>query len=87
MIKSKNLGNIAVCVFILYIFIELTFGDLGYGKKLFIASGFLLMVLVALSFEFFLLKIKNQKKRNILYLSGTILVGYVVFFVLKLSGW
>jgi len=87
MIKSKNLGNIAVCVFILYIFIELTFTDLAYGKRLFIASGFLLMVLVALGFELFSNKIKNQKKRYILYLGGTILVGYVVFFVLKLSGW
>ena len=84
MIKSKNLGNIAVFVFVCYTFIVLTFSDLEYGKKLFIASGFLLMVLVALGFELFSKKRNNQKKRYILLLSSAVLLSYLIFFVSKL---
>jgi len=84
MIESRHLGYITLSVFIFYIFIILTFSDLGYGKKLFIVSGFLIMVLVALGFELFSKTRKSKKKKYILYLSATILLGYLIVFVLKL---
>lgn len=83
--KTKNLGHIALFVFVCYIFFVLTFSDLGDFKKLFIAGGFLFMVLVALGFELFSKKRSNKRKRNTLYLSGLVLLAYVIFFVLKLS--
>ena len=82
--NSKTLGHITLFVFALYIFYVLTFSDLGDFNKLFIASGFLFMVLVALGFELFSKKRNNQKKRYILFLSSAVLLSYSIYFVSKL---